>query len=418
MNTRQLVIVGGGPAGLSAAISAFDEGIKDILVIDREPKLGGVINQCIHNGFGTGIFDEELTGPEYAKRFADGVTSRGIEYTLDSTALNVDENKVVTYVNGEGVHKVKAQAVLLACGCRERPRGGVNMAGSRAAGVFSAGTAQKLLNVDGCLPGKEAVILGSGDIGLMLARRMTVEGAKVKAVVEIMPKSHGLPRNIVQCLQDFDIPLVCSHTVVDIKAQNGRVSAVVIAKVDENLSPILSTAQEITCDTLILSVGLLPESDLAKKAGAAFSDENLVITDENFMTSVKCVFVCGNMLHIHEYADDVSLEAALAGKKAALFIQNKDMGTENWQKSAVNHTAAEIASPMRTLTSTVRVSGGEIAVASVKTLTPVRKERLAECIAALKDVQLTAPVHAGDVVIENVCGTGADVVATKDVNVK
>ena len=321
MINKNLVIIGGGPAGLAAAKSAYDAGERDIVILERQSELGGILNQCIHDGFGLHTFKEELTGPEYAQRYIDEVTSRDIEYKLDTTVLAVSGDKVVTAVNeSDGLLKYKAKAVIVACGCRERPRGGINVAGSRCAGIFSAGTAQKLINIDGYMPGKEVVILGSGDIGLIMARRMTFEGAKVKAVVELMPYSSGLNRNIVQCLKDFDIPLLFSHTVVDIKG-DGRISSVVIAQVDEKLAPIMSTAQEIECDTLLLSIGLVPEKELAEKAGVKISPiTGGAIVDESMMTSVEGIFECGNVLHVHDLVDFVSKESEDAGLSAARYI--------------------------------------------------------------------------------------------------
>ena len=322
MKNCDLVIIGGGPAGLAAAVAAHDAGVKNLVILEREPTLGGILNQCIHNGFGLHTFKEELTGPEYAARFEQQVYERNINYKLGSTVINVTADRVVTYVSEqEGLQKLSAKAVILTCGCRERPRGAINIPGARAAGIFSAGTAQKLVNIQGLMPGKEVVILGSGDIGLIMARRMTFEGAKVKAVVELMPYSSGLNRNIVQCLNDFNIPLKFSHTVVDIKATNGRVSSVVIAKVDERLQPIMETAEEIVCDTLLLSVGLLPENELAGYAGIEISPvTNGAIVDDRMMTSVEGIFECGNVLHVHDLVDYVSEESAHAGRCAAQYI--------------------------------------------------------------------------------------------------
>lgn len=333
MIKKNLVIIGGGPAGLAAAKSAYDNGERDIVILERESVLGGILNQCIHNGFGLHTFKEELTGPEYASRYIAEVEKRGIEYKLETTVINVTDKKVVTAVNEtDGLIKYKAKAVIMACGCRERPRGGINVAGSRCAGIFSAGTAQKLINIDGYMPGKEVVILGSGDIGLIMARRMTFEGAKVKAVVELMPYSSGLNRNIVQCIKDFNIPLLFSHTVVDIKGE-GRVSSVVIAQVDEKLQPIMSTAQEIKCDTILLSIGLLPENELAKAASVELSPvTGGAVVDENMMTSVDGIFECGNVLHVHDLVDFVSMESEDAGKSAAEYIRHKGAPARDYVK--------------------------------------------------------------------------------------
>lgn len=321
MQNVRLVIVGGGPAGLAAAVAAYDAGERDILVLEREPQLGGILNQCIHNGFGLHTFKEELTGPEYADRYVQQLLERKIEYKLNTTVLDVSPEKVVTYVSAEdGLVSVAAQAIILACGCRERPRGAINIAGMRGAGVYSAGTAQKLVNIDGYMPGREVVILGSGDIGLIMARRMTFEGAHVKAVVELMPYSSGLNRNIVQCLNDFDIPLYFSHTVVKINGGD-RVTGVVVAEVDEKLRPKKETEQLIECDTLLLSVGLLPENELAKNAQVTLSPTTGgAVVDENLMTSVDGVFECGNVLHVHDLVDFVSAEATNAGQRAVMYL--------------------------------------------------------------------------------------------------
>lgn len=323
MNTinRQLVIIGGGPAGLSAAVAAYDKGVKDILVIERDNRLGGILNQCIHNGFGLTHFKEELTGPEYSHRFIEMVREREIEVWLDSMVISLTKDKVVSVINDErGFVKINAEAVILAMGCRERPRGAINVAGSRPSGIYTAGTAQRLVNIEGFMPGKEVVILGSGDIGLIMARRMTLEGANVKMVCELLPYSGGLKRNIVQCLDDFNIPLRLSHTVVEIHGKE-RLEGVTIAKVDEHFKPIEGTQEYVACDTLLLSVGLIPENELTRLV----TDDINPITrgprvGYTYETEIDGIFACGNVLHVHDLVDFVTQEAMLAGEAAASLI--------------------------------------------------------------------------------------------------
>lgn len=321
-----LVIIGGGPAGMSAAVAAYESGIRDILILERDETLGGILQQCIHNGFGLHNFGEELTGPEYAWRYEEMVRRLGIPFQLNTMVLDITEDKVITATNEEkGIFQIQAKAIVLAMGCRERAKGALNIAGTRPAGIYSAGTAQKYVNRKGYLPGKEVVILGSGDIGLIMARRMTLEGAKVRAVCEIMPYSGGLARNIQQCLKDFDIPLLLSHTVVEIHGKD-RVSGVTIARVDENRSPIEATRQYIPCDTLLLSVGLIPENELSKGAGVDLDRiTNGAVVDQNRETSVEGIFACGNVLHVHDLVDFVSKEAEIAGKSAAAYIRGKSV---------------------------------------------------------------------------------------------
>ena len=323
MKEYDIVIIGGGPAGLAAAVSARDNGIESILILERDRELGGILNQCIHNGFGLHTFKEELTGPEYAARYEEQVFRRGIEYKLNTMVMDISHDKVVTAMNREeGLFEIQAKAVILAMGCRERSRGALNIPGYRPAGIFSAGTAQRLVNMEGFMPGREVVILGSGDIGLIMARRMTLEGAKVKVVAELMPYSGGLKRNIVQCLNDYDIPLKLSHTVVDIRGKE-RLTGITLAAVDEKGKPIPGTEEDYTCDTLLLSVGLIPENELSGSMGV---EVNRVtsgpVVNESLETNIEGVFACGNVLHVHDLVDFVSEEAAAAGKNAAKYVMD------------------------------------------------------------------------------------------------
>jgi len=317
-----ILIVGAGPAGLAAAIAAKEAGIDNMVVLEREDNAGGILRQCIHNGFGLHRFKEELTGPEYAQRDIDKAAEMGIDVRTGVTVLNVTEDKVVTAISREwGLQVFKAKAVVLAMGCRERPRGALAIPGTRCAGIYSAGTAQKFVNLEGFMPGRKCVILGSGDIGLIMARRMTLQGAKVLACVELMPYSSGLNRNIVQCLQDYNIPLYLSHTVVDIQGKE-RVTGVTVAKVDENRRPIPGSEIQFDCDTLLLSVGLLPENELTIGAGVEMSNiTSGAIVDDRLQTSIPGVFACGNVLHVHDLVDHVSNESFKAGKAAADFVK-------------------------------------------------------------------------------------------------
>ena len=487
------IVVGGGPAGMAAALSLVENHISDVLILERDKELGGILNQCIHNGFGLHTFDEELTGPEYALRYIDMVNdpSSGISYRLNTMVMNIQPSlsdgkvikEVTAYSSEYGMQILKAKAVILAMGCREKPRGALNIPGYRPAGIYSAGTAQKFVNIDGMMPGREVVILGSGDIGLIMARRMTLEGAKVKMVVEIMPYSGGLKRNIVQCLDDFNIPLILGHTVTKIKGRD-RIESVVISAVDENFKPVPGSEEEVTCDTLLLSVGLIPENELSRNMGIDMSPATRgAVVSDNLETSCPGVFACGNVLHVHDLVDNVSKEAVNAGKHAAEYIlafdgsddhmKNhpdpdsdlmKKFAARNSTKNGVNpndvvenpdgsttHTLpcincpvgcilnvtvkdgevtnvsgntcdrgdtygrAEVTAPVRIVTSSISVSGGERDIVAVKTAEAIPKGKIGECIKEIAKVRAKAPVKAGDILMENVAQTGIKVIATANV---
>ena len=333
MKGYDIIIIGGGPAGLAAAISARESGVENILILERDRELGGILNQCIHNGFGLHTFSEELTGPEYAHRFIRQVKELKIPCCLNTMVMSISPEKVVTAMNREkGMFRLQAKALILAMGCRERPRGALNIPGYRPAGIYSAGTAQRLVNMEGYLPGREVVILGSGDIGLIMARRMTLEGARVRVVAELMPYSGGLKRNIVQCLNDYDIPLKLKHTVIDIKGKE-RVEGVTLAEVDDRRKPVPGTEEFYPCDTLLFSVGLIPENELSRDMGVELNPVTSgPRVNESLETNLPGVFACGNVLHVHDLVDFVSKEAAMAGKNAALYVKDgrkkTDQGSE------------------------------------------------------------------------------------------
>ena len=442
MQTYDIVIVGGGPAGLAAALAARENGVADILILEREDQLGGILNQCIHNGFGLHTFQEELTGPEYAARYIEKVEELQIPYKLQTMVLNIMPDKRVAAMNREdGLFEVQAKAVILAMGCRERPRGALNIPGFRPAGIYTAGTAQRLVNIEGFLPGRKIVILGSGDIGLIMARRLTLEGARVQAVVEILPKSGGLQRNIVQCLEDFDIPLLLRHTVVDIKGRE-RVSGVTVSAVDEQGKPIPGTGQEYDCDTLLLSVGLIPENELTRELGARMDPATHgPVVNEKLETTIPGVFACGNVLHVHGLVDSVSEEAAEAGKNATVYIKQTEerrltciicpkgcslrvrleagrvtLVEGNHCKRGAQYAEKEVTNPTRTVTTTIPIRGGCEKILSVKTRTDIPKAKVQACVQALKNVTAEAPVQIGDVILSDVAETGVDIIATKEIS--
>lgn len=460
-----LVIIGGGPAGMAAALSAYENGVTDILILERDKELGGILNQCIHNGFGLHTFKEELTGPEYAVRYIEKVQEKKIPYLLNTMAVDVQGGSpcVITAMNREeGLFKIEAKAVVLAMGCRERPRGAMNIPGFRPAGIYSAGTAQRFVNIEGRMPGKEVVVLGSGDIGLIMARRMSLQGAKVKLVAEIMPYSGGLKRNIVQCLDDFGIPLLLSHTVTEIHGKN-RVEGVTVVKVDENLKPIKGTEEYVSCDTLLLSCGLIPENELSEGAGAQMDSVTQgPVVNARLETTAEGIFACGNVLHVHDLVDNVSKEAVSAGAFAAAYVKEKasdwgeavrpkipqktksvipegrDAGktlicigcpvgclitvdkkddgslviTGNTCKKGEEYARNEVTAPKRTVTSIMQVEGGTGKVVSVKTKEEIPKNKIWQCMAEINKGIVKAPVKVGDILIKDVAGTGVDVIAT------
>ena len=465
MEQKDVVIIGGGPAGLAAAVELHKQGIRNMIILEREAMLGGILRQCIHDGFGLGRFGESLSGPEYAQAFIDEVNKREIPYETSATVLSLTADRVVTASTRSGLRQYQAKAVVLAMGCKERSRGALGIPGERPAGVFTAGTAQAYMNLYNRMPGKEVIILGSGDIGMIMARRMTLEGAHVQAVFELMPYPSGLPRNIVQCLDDYNIPLYLSHTVTEIHGRN-RLTGVTISEVDANRRPIPGTEKEYKCDTLILSVGLIPENKLLEDAGIAIDPHtNGAFVDENLQTNVPGVFSAGNVLHVHDLVDNVSKEAEQAGFHAAEYIRNKPEGfgravrpkipeksksvipegrdasktlicigcpkgcmitvdkeedgslviTGNSCRIGENYARNEMTAPKRGLTSMIRVEKGYDPVVPVKTRGEIPKDKIEDCMEIIRNTTVTAPVKLGEVLIRNAAGTGVDIVATATV---
>ncbi len=462
----ELIVIGGGPAGLAAALSAHAKGLRRILIVERNRELGGILTQCIHSGFGLHYFQESLTGPEYAQRFADRLTDTGIEVKLHTMAVKITPQREVHMVSGqEGYQILRAETIVLAMGCRERSRGAVRIPGDRPAGIFTAGTAQRYINIDGYMVGRRVVILGSGDIGLIMARRLTLEGAQVLACVEILPQASGLQRNIAQCLEDFHIPLYLSHTITDIQGKE-RVERVIVCRVDEARKAIPGTEIVFDCDTVLLSVGLIPENELSRQAGIALdAHNNGALVHGNMETSLPGIFACGNVAHVHDLVDFVTEEGEIAGAAAASrvlgytditcdecpahrHIQLASSATErtaieqlaerseltciicpkgcrlrvdvngNVQGNAcprgVAYAREELKNPRRVLTSTVPIQGALHRCCPVKTDAPLPKQKLFAAMRALAAISLEAPVRMGQVVLENVCESGVNFIATRD----
>ena len=460
---RDLVVVGAGPAGMGAALSARENGVNDILILERADKAGGILPQCIHNGFGLHRFREELTGPEYALRFVKALEKENIEINLNSMVIDITPDLIITVMGrSQGVMRIKAKAAVLAMGCRERTRGAIQIPGSRPAGVITAGAAQRFVNIEGYMPGKEIVILGSGDIGLIMARRLTLEGAQVKAVCEIMPRSGGLRRNISQCLNDFDIPLLLNTTVCEIHGRE-RVTGVTVARVDGQMRPIDGTKQYMPCDTLMLSVGLIPENELSRAAGVNLAGNGGAAADKYMRTNIPGVFACGNVVHVHDLVDYVTEESEEAGKNAACYILGKAIEGKGYTfhekvieddekleaderkltcivcpvgcsmtvrldgrggvmsvsgnkcRNGKDYAIEEFTAPKRVLTSTVHADlDGKRTFAPVKTNGTIPKGMLLQAMREISKVRLNKPAPAGEAVIKDLLGAGVDVVLTDD----
>ena len=401
MERLEAIIIGGGPAGLAAAVKLYERGIKDILIIEREKQLGGILRQCIHDGFGLTRFKASLSGPEYAERFISQIVELGIPYMTDATVLEVSDDKVVTVATREGLRQWQAKAVIMTMGCRERTRGALGIPGERPAGVLTAGVAQAYINLHNIMPGKEVVILGSGDIGLIMARRMVLEGARVQAVLEIQPNPSGLPRNIEQCLNDFDIPLYLNHTVTKIHG-NARLTGVTVSQVDEHFKPIPGTEKEYSCDTLILSVGLIPENELSLDAGVSLDARTQgALVDEHFQTDVEGIFAAGNVLHVHDLVDYVSMEAEQLADSVAEYVRAWQLAP--WRISinpglSISHTVPQkvsgtkdfklsmrVSQPLRNCRLVVSQGGMEIVAKKIKRAIPAEMIQLMVKVDQLKD---------------------------------
>jgi len=454
-----LAIIGGGPAGMAAAIAAYDKGITNIAIIERGKELGGILNQCIHHGFGLHTFKEELTGPEYALRYMTMIEERGIKCLLKTMVVGIKTHRLIVMSEESGLFEIEAKAIILAMGCRERPRGALNIPGYRPAGIYTAGQAQYFVNTEGYMPGRNVVVLGSGDIGLIMARRMKLQGADVKMVVEILPYSGGLTRNIVQCLDDYNIPLKLSHTIIDIDGID-RLKGVTVAAVDGNMKPLLETAEYVPCDTLLISCGLIPENELSIAASAEIDTiTGGPVVNDRFETTVRGIFACGNVLHVHDLVDNVSIEATAAGNAAAEYIINgvsewgeakrpkippksryKPKSDRNFDNQVVcigcpasclvtvegndliitgnacpvgdEYARKELTAPTRYIASLIQVTDGKNKVVSVKTSADIPKEKIFDCMDEIRKTTVSAPIKAGDILIANVAGTGVDIVAT------